>query len=145
MELTPLLIFTAFVAQGVTSLKCNEGFYGIHGFPLVIEPSECEAGVVNCAKIRGTIEVESVQVWSCGLKTDQSSCISGVPDGVQLDVGETVDGAITCFCTGDLCNGEHFCDTCVVTNSTSTATTTTTTTTISTTTTQGVTRLKCNE
>ena len=38
--------------------------------------------------------------------------MSGIPDGM-LDVGETVDGALTCFCTGDLCNGEHFCDGCV--------------------------------
>merc|ERR1712215_174466 len=113
MVLTLLIIFTAFVAQGVTSLKCNEGSSGIHGFPLEIEPKECEAGVVNCAKIRGTIEAESMQAWSCGLKTDQSSCVSGIPDDVSFDVGETVDGAITCFCTGDLCNGEHFCDACV--------------------------------
>merc|ERR1711970_1463005 len=113
MVLTPLIIFTAFVAQGVTSLKCNEGSSGIHGFPLEIEPKECDAGVVNCAKIRGTIDAESVQAWSCGLKTEQTNCVSGIPDGVTMDVGETVVDAITCFCTGDLCNGEHFCDACV--------------------------------
>ena len=115
--------------SGVTSLKCNEGSSGIHGFPLEIEPAECDAGVVNCAKIRGSkystlvtmilifhypaIDAESVQAWSCGLKTEQSNCVSGIPDGVPLDVGETVADAITCFCTGDLCNGEHFCDACV--------------------------------
>ena len=110
-------------------MKCNEGSSGFHGFPEELEPKDCDAGVVNCAKITGSkylrlltkssiicyhaaINAESVRAWSCGLKTEQSNCVSGIPDGM-LDVGETVDGALTCFCTGDLCNGEHFCDGCV--------------------------------
>ena len=56
--------------------------------------------------------------WSCGLKTAQTSCVSGIPDGVQFHVGESVDGALTCFCAEELCNEElcneeHFCDGCV--------------------------------
>ena len=37
----------------------------------------------------------------------------GVPSGVTFDVGDVhYTGALTCFCAGDLCNSEHWCDTC---------------------------------
>ena len=39
--------------------------------------------------------------------------MSGIPDGVNFHVGESVDGALTCFCAEELCNEEHFCDGCV--------------------------------
>merc|ERR1712098_296773 len=112
MVLTILLLSAALFAEGVTSFKCNEGTNGLHGFPLDIEPHDCEAGVINCAKTTGTVDTESVQAWSCGLKTAQSGCVAGIPDGVQLNVGETIDNAVTCFCSDELCNGEHFCDGC---------------------------------
>ena len=60
------------------------------------------------------IESEKVQGWSCGLKTAQTSCVSGIPDGVQFHEGETIADALTCFCAEELCNVEHFCDDCTV-------------------------------
>ena len=32
------------------------------------------------------IESEKVQGWSCGLKKAQTSCVSGIPDGVQFQM-----------------------------------------------------------
>ena len=55
-----------------------------------------------------------MQGWSCGLKTAQTSCVSGIPDGIEFSIGETVMDAVTCFCSGDLCNDQHFCDDCAV-------------------------------
>ena len=55
-----------------------------------------------------------MQGWSCGLKTAQTSCVSGIPDGVQFHEGETIADAITCFCARELCNTEDFCDDCTV-------------------------------
>ena len=60
------------------------------------------------------IESEKVQGWSCGLKKAQTSCVSGIPDGVQFHEGEIIADAITCFCAEELCNVEHFCDDCTV-------------------------------
>ena len=60
------------------------------------------------------IDAEKVQGWSCGLKTAQTSCVSGIPDGVQFHEGEPIADALTCFCAEELCNVEHFCDDCTV-------------------------------
>ena len=39
--------------------------------------------------------------------------MTGVPAGVTFDVGDVhYTGALTCFCTGDLCNSAHWCDSC---------------------------------
>ena len=39
--------------------------------------------------------------------------MTGVADGITFDVGDIHYGeALTCFCNGDLCNSEHWCDTC---------------------------------
>jgi len=54
-----------------------------------------------------------VKGWSCGLKTAQTTCVSGIPDGVKFHVGEDIDGPVTCFCAEELCNVENFCDGCV--------------------------------
>ena len=55
-----------------------------------------------------------MQGWSCGLKTAQTSCVSGIPEGVQFHEGETIADAITCFCADELCNTKDFCNDCTV-------------------------------
>ena len=51
-----------------------------------------------------------------------TSCVNGIPDGINVAIGEPVSDAFTCFCSEELSNVEHFCDDCVV-ESTSTVTT----------------------
>ena len=60
------------------------------------------------------IDAKKVQGWSCGLKIAQSSCVNGIPEGVEFNEGETIKDPLTCFCSGELCNEEHFCDSCTV-------------------------------
>ena len=56
---------------------------------------------------------QPINSWGCGVKLSRSGCEAGVPDGVVFDVGDVhYTAALTCFCTGDLCNSEHWCDTC---------------------------------
>ena len=43
-----------------------------------------------------------------------TSCVDGIPDGINVAIGELVSDAFTCFCSEELCNVEHFCDDCVV-------------------------------
>ena len=43
-----------------------------------------------------------------------TSCVDGIPDGINVAIGEPVSDAFTCFCSEELCNVEHFCDDCVV-------------------------------
>jgi hypothetical protein len=75
------------------------------------------------------IDGEEVKVWSCGLKRDLwIPCGNGIPDGIDIAIGAPVSDAVTCFCSEELCNDEHFCDDCGV-ESTSTVTTWTTDTT----------------
>jgi hypothetical protein len=51
-----------------------------------------------------------------------TSCVNEIPDGINIAIGEPVADGLTCFCSVDLCNDEHFCNDCVV-DSTSTDTT----------------------
>ena len=37
-----------------SSLKCNSGTSGIHGFPVDLVPADCDDGTLNCAKITGS-------------------------------------------------------------------------------------------
>ena len=47
-------------------------------------------------------------------KKAQTSCVSGIPDGIQFHEGETIADAITCFCAEELCNTKDFCNDCTV-------------------------------
>merc|ERR1711997_160302 len=108
-----LLLSSSF--SGVLSLKCYDGLGNIHGIPFENTTATCEPGVLNCYKITATdTDInEPINSWSCGVKLSRGGCVTGVPAGVTFDVGDVhYTGALTCFCTGDLCNSEHWCDTC---------------------------------
>ena len=104
--------------QGSVGLKCYDDVAGIHGIP---EPDELEqkecSGAASCAKITGKIDGEDVNAWSCGSAEARTGCVSGIPEGVEFNVGDTVSDTLTCFCKEELCNNKTFCDSCTAGNS----------------------------
>merc|ERR1711936_1243206 len=50
------------VVQGTLSMKCYSGVNNIHGIPGDLEEKQCKEGVVNCAKLSGTIDKLPVQL-----------------------------------------------------------------------------------